>query len=56
MSGSEKKWKKNTNNIFSIKIVTKITNFWTFHVVVVQNNGKENVQKKYAARAKLLSC
>ena len=28
--------------------------FWKFHVVVVQNNGKRNVQKKCAARAFLL--
>ena len=40
-----KKVKKNTYDIFPIKIVTKIRRFWTFHVVVVQNNGKEMYNK-----------
>ena len=40
---NERQWKKkvneNTYDISSIKI------FWTFHVVVVQNNGKEMYKK-----------
>ena len=39
---NEQQWKKvngNTYDISSIKRVTK--SFWNFHVVVVQNNGKE---------------
>ena len=40
---------KNTYDISSIKRITK-----KFHVVVVQN--MYNVQKKFAARAKLLYC
>ena len=39
-------------DISSIKRVTR--SFWKFHVVVVQNNGKEIPEKKCAARAKLL--
>ena len=47
ISGSEKR-NKNTYDISSIKRVTR-----KFHVVVVQNKGKE-CTKKCAARAKLL--
>ena len=44
MSGSEKKKvNENTYDISSIKRVTK--KFWKFHVVVVQNNGKEMYKK-----------
>ena len=48
MSGSE----KNTYDISFIKRVTR--KFLEFHVVVVQNKGKEMYKKKCAARAKLL--
>ena len=40
MSGSEKKVNKKTCDIFSIKRVAK-----KFHVVVVQNKGKEMYKK-----------
>ena len=40
MSASEKKVNENTYDISSIKRVTK-----KFHVVVVQNNGKEMYKK-----------
>ena len=43
---NERQWKKvneNTYDISSIKRVTK--KFWKFHVVVVQNNGKEMYKK-----------
>ena len=43
MSGSEKKVNRNTCNISSVKRVTG--KFWKFHVVVVQNNGKEMYKK-----------
>ena len=46
-----KKMNKNTYDISSIKHVTR-----KFHVLVVQNNGKEMYTEKYAARAKLLFC
>ena len=52
ISDSEKKVNKKTHDTSSIKRVTR--SFWMFRVVVVQNNGKENVQKKCAARAKFL--
>ena len=39
MSDSKKKVNKNTHDISSIKRVTR--NFWKFHVIVVQTNGKE---------------
>ena len=48
MSDSEKKV-KNTYDISFIKRVTR-----KFHVVVVQNKGKEMYKKKCAARAFLL--
>ena len=43
---NERQWKKvngNTYDISSIKRVTKeyVRVFWKFHVIVVQNNGKE---------------
>ena len=41
MSGSEKKVNGNTYDISSIKL----RSFWKFHVVVVQNNGKEMYKK-----------
>ena len=44
MSGSEKKVNENTYDISSKNRVTKIC-FWKFHVVVVQNNGKEMYKK-----------
>ena len=40
MSSSEKKVNENTYDISSKKLVTE-RRFWKFHVVVVQNNGKE---------------
>ena len=40
MSGSEKKVNMNAYDISCIKSVTR-----KFHVVVVQNNGKETYQK-----------
>ena len=50
MTGSEKKSEQeHVYNISSIKRVTR-----KFRVVVVQNNGKKNVQKECATRAKLL--
>ena len=45
MSGGVKKVKGNTYDISSIKRVTK------FHVVVVQNNGKEMYKKSVLIRA-----
>ena len=45
-----KKVKKNTYDIFPIKIVTKIRSFWTFHVVVVQKNCKEMYKKVCCTR------
>ena len=54
---NERQWKKklneNTYDIFSRKRVTKIRSFWKFHILVVQNNGKD-MYKRFAARAKLL--
>ena len=59
MQGENKRqWKKVNENrygISSIKGVTK-RSFWKFHVLVVQNNGKEMYKKKCAAREKLLFC
>ena len=52
MSGSGKNVNENTNEISSIKRVS--TKFLEFHVVVVQNNGKEMYKLKCAARAKML--
>ena len=53
MSGSEKKKKKqakrNTYDIFSINVY--VGSFWQFHVVVVQNNGKEMFKKVYCTKA-----
>ena len=47
---NERQWKKSEQE--HVRRVTR--SFWKFHVVtVVQNNGKD-VQKKCAARAKLL--
>ena len=43
MSGSEKKVNRTTYNISAIKRVTG--KFWEFHVVVVQNSGKEMYKK-----------
>ena len=40
-TGSEKKVNENTYDVSSIKRVS----FWKFHVVVVQNNGKEMYKK-----------
>ena len=40
MSDSEKRANKNTSDIASIKRVTRKF-LWTFHLTVVQNNGKE---------------
>ena len=48
----KKKVNENTNNISSIKRVTK--KFLKFHVVVVQNNGKEMYKKKCPALSKSL--
>ena len=44
MSDSEKKVNENTYDISAKNRVTKIC-FWKFHVVVVQNNGKEMYKK-----------
>ena len=47
---NERQWKKvNEKNVL-------LRSFWKFHFVVVQNQRQRNVQKKYAARAKLLFC
>ena len=49
-SGAEKKWaavekvNKNTYHIFSIKSENQEV-FWTFHVAVMQINGKEMYKK-----------
>ena len=43
MSGSEKKVNDNTYDIPSIK--HGLRSFWKFHIVVVQNNGKEMNKK-----------
>ena len=43
MSGSEKQENKKTYDSSSIKRVRR--GFWKFHVVVVQNNGKEMYKK-----------
>ena len=51
MNGSEKKLNMNKYDISCIKSVTG-----KFHVVVVQNKGKEMYKKKCAPRAKLLFC
>ena len=45
MSSSEKKSEREHVRHSSIKCVTKIRSFWKFHVVVVQNNGKEMYKK-----------
>ena len=47
-SGSEKEANRNIYDISSIKLVTR-----KFHVVVVQNNGKE-IYKKVCCRCKVL--
>ena len=44
MSGSKKKVNEKANNISSIRCVTE--KFWKFHVVVVQNSGKEMYKKR----------
>ena len=53
MSDSGKKKRTKTLKTFSPKNVS-LRNFWKFHVVVVENNGKEMYEKKCAARAKFL--
>ena len=55
ISDSEKKVNEYTFDISSLKLVTR-KYILKCHVAVVRNNGKENVQKKCAIRAKLLFC
>ena len=43
MSGSEKKSERDTFE--KPKNVLRVRSSWTFHVVVVQNNGKEMYKK-----------
>ena len=52
---NERQWKRVNENMYDISSIKRVTrSFWKFHVVVVQNNGKEIPEKKCAARAKLL--
>ena len=52
MSGSEKKTHEHVRHFLH----KTCDSFWKFHVVVVQNNGKEMYEKRCAASAKLLFC
>ena len=52
VSGSEKKVNENTYDISSIK--RALRSVWKFHVVVVQNNGKE-MYKKVCCTCKVAS-
>ena len=56
MSGNEKKVNENTYNISSIKRVTSSKKFLEVSRSSCTNKRQRNVQKKSAARAKLLFC
>ena len=54
MSDSEKGVNMNTSDIPAIKRVTR--SFWKFHVVVMQNNGKEMYKKSVLHVQSCLFC
>ena len=56
MSGSEKKVNEKTNDISSIKRVTKSKKFLEVSLCGRAKQRQRNVQKKCAARAKLFFC
>ena len=51
----KKRSEREKYDMSSIKMCNQLRSFWKFHVVVVQNNGKDKY-KRCAARAKLLFC
>ena len=41
----ERQWKKVNDNTYDISSIKRVRSFWKFHVVVVQNNGREMYKK-----------
>ena len=44
---NERQWKKSSENTYGISSIKSVAKkfLWKFHVVVVQNNGKEMYEK-----------